>query len=150
MGGAVQIEGFSKENIQECSELFLKSKEKSEAMIEQAMKITCSSNKVTHIFGNWEFQPMGYYELLRIPIILLLTCVVNNEKNRLPTTQTELYETVFDILIARTALKTFTPGMHADNKDFTEALMFGLDCLMVSSAERDWETSLGESKYRFT
>ena len=34
MGGAVQIEGFSKENIQECSELFLKSKEKSEAMIE--------------------------------------------------------------------------------------------------------------------
>ena len=126
MGGAVQIEGFSKENIQECSELFLKRQRKSEAMIEQVMKITCSSNKVTDIFGNWEFQPMGYYELFRIPIILLLTCVVNNEKNRLPTTQMELYETVFDILIGRTALKTFTPGMHADNKDFTEALMFGL------------------------
>ena len=137
MGGAVQIEGFSKENIQECSERFLKSKEKSEDLIVKAMKITCSSNKVTDIFGNWEFQPIGYYELLRIPIILLLTCVVNNEKNRLPTTQMELYETVFDILIDRTALETFTPGMHADNKDFTEAPMFGLGDVSWSALQKE-------------
>ena len=58
------------------------------------------------------------------------------ECNSLPKTQTEIYETIFDILIDRRALKTFTPGLHADVKDLIEAILFTL-------GEFSWE-SLGK------
>ena len=118
MDGEVNLQGFSPQNIIKCSELFFKSKELSSSMLQQARK-------------------MGLYELLHIPIILLLSCVVYIEKNSLPRTRTEIYNTIFDILIDRTALKTFTPGVHADVKDFLEALLFTLGEFSWNSPQKD-------------
>ena len=88
MDGEIVIEGFSKENIRECSKKYLDSREKSEEMLEQA-------------------KATGLYALLHIPIILVMAVVVFVEKKSLPKTKTEIYKTIFQLVIDRTTLKTF-------------------------------------------
>ena len=86
MKNIANIKGFSKENIMKSSELLLGSKEQAEGMIEQARKA-------------------GMYNLLHVPIILLFFCLVFQEHNSLPKTQTEIYKEIFILLIDRSAEK---------------------------------------------
>ena len=88
MDGEIVIEGFSNKNIEKCSTKYLDSREKSKGMLEQA--------KMT-----------GLYALLHIPIILVMAVVVFLEKKSLPRTKTEIYKTIFQLVIDRTTLKTF-------------------------------------------
>ena len=49
----------------------------------------------------------GLNELLKVPIILLMCCVVFKEEKSLPNTQTRLYAIVFELIMDRTTLNTF-------------------------------------------
>ena len=97
MDGEIVIEGFSEENIRECSKKYLDSREKSKEMLEQA-------------------KATGLYALLHIPIILVMTVVVFLEKKSLPRTKTEIYKTIFKLVIDRTTLKTFGCKSEAISK----------------------------------
>ena len=55
--GEITIEGLSEENIKLCSSNYLQSEEKSDELLQQA-------------------KDAGIYNLLRVPIILLMACVV--------------------------------------------------------------------------
>ena len=88
MDGEILIEGFSEESILECSTKYLGSKEKSQAMLKQA-------------------KQAGIYTLLHIPIILVVTVVVFTEEQSLPKTKTDIYKTIFRLVMDRTTLKTF-------------------------------------------
>ena len=88
MDGIVTIEGFSEENIIKCSTLYLGCEEYSNKMLDQARKT-------------------GLNELLKVPIILLMCCVVFMEEKSLPNTQTRLYAIVFELIMDRTILSIF-------------------------------------------
>ena len=97
MDGEVIIEGFSPEAIVKCSTQYLfDSEERSNAMLEQAKRT-------------------GIYDLLRVPIILLMICVVFSEHDSLPRTRTKIYNKVFEMTIDRTTMKTF-PNKHVDKE----------------------------------
>ena len=82
------IEGFSEENIKLCSSNYLQSKKKSNELLKQARDI-------------------GINDLLNIPIVLLMTCVVYDEKKMLPKSKTELLRTIFELSMDRSTLKIF-------------------------------------------
>ena len=88
MDGEIVIEGFSEENIKECSTKYLDSREKSQEMLEQA-------------------EETGIKDLLRIPIILVMTVVIFSQEKSLPKSKTGIYKTIFQLVIDRTTLKTF-------------------------------------------
>ena len=88
MDGEIEIKGFSKENIKKCSSKYLGSDEVADDFLEQA-------------------EESQIYELLHIPIVLLMSCLVFTQKDSLPKTQTELFRTAREIVIDRTTLKTF-------------------------------------------
>ena len=97
MDGEIVIEGFSNKHIEKCSTKYLDSREKGKEMLEQA--------KMT-----------GLYALLHIPIILVMAVVVFVEKKSLPKTKTEIYKTIFQLVIDRTTLKTFACKSAAISK----------------------------------
>ena len=102
MDGIVTIEGFSEENIVKCSTLYLGCEEDSKKMLDQARRT-------------------GFNELLKVPIILLMCCVVFKEESSLPNTQTRLYGIVFALIMDRTTLSTFN-CKSADLPNITELL----------------------------
>ena len=118
MHAEVMIEGFSEENIRLCSTQYLRSKEKSEEMISEA--------KETSI-----------HDLLKIPIVLLMICVLYAEEGFLPKTKTDTYDKIIDLLIDRTVLKSFQPGMHADIKEFIDELLVALGELSWNALQKD-------------
>ena len=52
-----------------------------------------------------QVRQAGIYDLLHVPIILLFSCLVFQEHNSLPKTQTEIYQEIFKLLIDRSAEK---------------------------------------------
>ena len=88
MDGEIEIKGFSKENIKKCSSKYLGSDEIADKFLKQAEKSQIR-------------------ELLHVPIVLLMSCMVFNERGSLPETQTELFSIAREIIMDRTTLKTF-------------------------------------------
>ena len=88
MDGIITIEGFSEENIIKCSTLYLGWIEDSRIMLDQARKT-------------------GLNQLLKVPIILLMCCVVFMEEMSLPNIQTRLYAIVFELIMDKTTFSTF-------------------------------------------
>ena len=82
MRNIATIKGFNEENIMKSSELLLGSEEQADTMLEQA-------------------EEAGIYDLLHVPIILLFSCLVFQEHNSLPKTQTEIYQEIFRLLIGQ-------------------------------------------------
>ena len=98
-GGEITIQGLSKENIKKCVEKYLQNKEKSDKLLEQA-------------------QHIGVDDLLKVPITMLMTCVVFDEKNELPKRKTELVRTIFELSMDRTTLKIFNKkSQNVENID---------------------------------
>ena len=88
MDGEISIDGFSEENILQCSISHIGSREKSEKMLSQA-------------------KEAGIYSLLHVPIILVMTIVVFLEEESLPKSKTEIYKTIYKMVIDRNTLKKF-------------------------------------------
>ena len=79
--------GFNEKNIKLCTSKYLQSEEKSLKLLREA-------------------KNAGIDDLLRVPIILLLTCVVYDERQMLPNRKTELVRIIFEMLINRTTHKS--------------------------------------------
>ena len=88
MDGGIIIEGFSDRQITDCANTYFKNKTLSTEMLTQAKLV-------------------GIYELLHVPVILKITTTVFRTQKSLPRSKTDLYDTIFKIIIQRTTLKTF-------------------------------------------
>ena len=108
MDGEVMIEGFTDESIKKCSAQYLESEHKGEAMLKQAVDT-------------------GIYVLLKVPIILLMVCVLFSEQLSLPQTKTKIVQQIFQLTVERTTLKHF-------ESDVTEIL----NDLLLSLGELSW------------
>ena len=105
MDGEIMIEGFSKKKIAECSTIYLRSAEMSAEMLRQA-------------------KHTGIYELLHVPIILVMTVVVFIEEKALPKSKTGIYKTIFRLVTNRTTLKNF--GLKSEDIPQMEHLLHTL------------------------
>ena len=97
MDGEVRIDGFSPEKIRECCNLYLGSEEQTDKLIEQAHQAN-----ICYLSKYWNDPG-----LLRIPIILLMTCVIFDEKQSLPKKKTEI-GTIIQLMMDRSTLKHFS------------------------------------------
>ena len=90
MDGEVVIQGFSEENILKCCSLYLGSVSDAEQFFKEAKK------------------KADLYELLQVPIILLMTSALYNEdkKKSLPKSRTKLYENLYEFIMDRSTLKS--------------------------------------------
>ena len=102
--GEITIEGFSEKNIKLCSSKYLESEEKSEKLLQQA-------------------KDAGIDDLLRVPIVLLMACVVYDEREMLPNKKTELVRTIFEMFMNRTTLKPFNRKSY--NVESVEMIVLG-------------------------
>ena len=118
MDAEVMIEGFNEENIHKCSVQYLGSEDSAFRMISQAKEV-------------------GIYDLLKIPIVLLMTCVIYFELKTLPKTMTKIYNKIFEMMIDRTALKRFEPGWYADAKEHLDVLLCALGELSWNALQND-------------
>ena len=97
MDGELVIRDFSKENIKKCCSKYLGSDEEADKFLKEAK------------------TKADLYELLKVPIILLMTSVLYNEdekkslaeddKKGLPERKTELYENLYESVMDRSTLK---------------------------------------------
>ena len=88
MNGVITIEGFDDSSINECGSMFLGNDRKRGEMLQQAKNV-------------------GIYDLLNVPIVMLMACTVFFEKKSLPKTRTEIVGTIFRLAMDRSTLKTF-------------------------------------------
>ena len=88
MDAEVRIEGFSQENIKKRSAEFLENEDKSKEMLDQA-------------------KGSGIDKLFSVPIILLMACALFEEKKTLPKSRTDLFQTIFELVMDRSCLKRF-------------------------------------------
>ena len=107
MDGEVMIEGFTEESIQKCSAQYLESEEQSDMMLKQAVNA-------------------GIEGLLKVPIVLLMVCVLFYEHTSLPETRTKIVRQIFELTVNRTILK------QPELKEI-------LDDLLLSLGELSWK-----------
>ena len=141
MDGEVRIDGFSPEKIRECCNLYLGSEQQtdkllnqatsagicnlyldSETQIEEEPTVEQAIYAIYHVLNN---DP----ELLRIPIILLMTCVIFDEKQSLPKKRTEIIGTIIQLMMDRSTLKHFGCKSSGLQK---------LDSLLYALGEQSW------------
>ena len=101
------IEGFSQDNIRKCCTQYLHSPEKSERLLQQAMRV-------------------GIDNLLKVPIILLMVCVLFSEGEALPKARTKIVSKIFELTINRTTLKSLSPEEYTEFKKSFNDLMHAL------------------------
>ena len=94
MDGEIIIEGFSNKNIKKCCSLFLGSETECEQFLEEVKKQSTVDRT-------------GLYDLLKIPIMLLMLCVLykENKDKCLLERRTQIYEELYELVISRTTLK---------------------------------------------
>ena len=80
MDGEIMIEGFTEESIQKCSAQYLESEEQSDTMLAQAVNA-------------------GIEGLLKVPIVLLMVCVLFYENATLPQTWTKIVRQIFELTV---------------------------------------------------
>ena len=116
MNSVITIEGFDESSISECGTMFLGNVGKREEMLEQAKKT-------------------GIYDLLNVPIIMLMVCTVFFEKKSLPKTRTEIVGTIFSLAMDRSTLKTF--GTRSAEVRDLDGLLYVLGEISLSSLQKD-------------
>ena len=97
MAGEVEIRGYSEENIKKCCSKYLGSEQEAERFLKEAE------------------TKAGLYELLNVPIMLLISSVLynENEDKSLPERKTELYENLYEFLMDRSTLKPHNFGCYS-------------------------------------
>ena len=88
MDGEIEITGFSPASIRKYATMYLESEKLAENMILNASRV-------------------GIKELLHIPILLLMVCVLYDEVRQLPGTQIEIIQRMIEILLDRSTLNHF-------------------------------------------
>ena len=97
MAGEVEIQGFSEQNIKKCCSKYLGSEEEADRFLKEAK------------------TKAGLYELLHVPIILLISSVLysENDQKTLPERKTELYEDLYQFVMDRSTLKPHNFGCYS-------------------------------------
>ena len=112
MDGDVRIDGLNPGNVRECCNLYLGSEELTDKLLQQAEKAElCYLD---------EHNP----GLLRIPIILLMTCVIFDEKQTLPKKKTEIIGTIIQLMMDRSTLRHF--GCKSSDLKHLDSLLYAL------------------------
>ena len=97
MDGQVRIAGFNEKSKRRfCTEYF-ESEEEGIKLLKQAFEK----------FGPTDYSEDRYNELTSTPILLLMICVLYEENKSLPDSKTKIYETIRELAMDRTTLKTF-------------------------------------------
>ena len=109
----VKVEGFNKEQMEYCAFNYLQNNQKATELVQQAKTI-------------------GIDDLLRIPIVLLMTCVVYDEKQKLPERKTELLGTLFELMMDRTTIKQKFDRKSRDIEN--------IDTLLQKLGEFSWKS----------
>ena len=91
----VTIQGLSVENIKKCSLLYMDCKEKSADMLKQAKTVGIYKPSGGLFHKVFFSSSMIDHALLRIPILLLMTCFIYEEKSSLPKNKTDILKTLF-------------------------------------------------------
>ena len=102
MDGEVEITGLSHKNILKCAAKYLESEERANDLIPQCKEI-------------------DIYDLLHVPIILLMVVVLYYKTNKLPTSQTEIVKSIIFMCMDRSAKKHFNKKAK-DIEGFEEML----------------------------
>ena len=136
MNYQVTIEGFSVENIKKCSKLYLETKRKSVHMLKQASIVGLYSP--TDGFFQRTFSPhsMIDHALLRIPIILLMTCFIYEQNQSLPKTKTDILKTLYKLLADRSELK-ISDQSSEEYHDTYENILMKLGKLAWDALQKD-------------
>ena len=121
MDGEVVIEGFSKKNIKKCCSRYLGSEQEAERFLEKANKSA------------------GLYQLLKVPIILLMTSVLYKEddKKSLPERKTELYEDLYQFVMDRSTLKPHNFGCYSNEVSNIQIMLQKLGKFAWEALQRD-------------
>ena len=121
MHGEVTIEGFSEENLRKCCSQYLQSESVAEKFLEEAQKNA------------------RVYELLKVPIMLLMTSVLYNEddKKSLPKRRTELYENLYEFLMDRSTLKPNNYGCYSSEIPNIQSMLSTLGKFAWEALKRD-------------
>ena len=133
MDGELVIPGFSKENIKKCCSKYLGSDEEADKFLNQAK------------------TKASLYELLKVPIILLMTSVLYNEdekkslaeddKKGLPDRKTELYENLYEFLMDRSTLKSNNYGCYSSEIPNLQDMLQTLGKFAWEALQRDVKTT---------
>ncbi len=111
----VSITGFSEENMSKCARMYLGNQMKSAEFFAQA-------------------NASNLYELLHIPIVLLMACAVFKKNKCLPKGITQLFGQIITMSISRTTLKTI--GIEAKDIKNLENLKEALGKLAWNALQR--------------
>ena len=84
--GEVKINGFARQNVKKCASKYLESESKANEMLLRA-------------------EEAGIDDFLRVPIILLMVCVLFEEKKDLPSSQSKIIAEIVNHCINRSAMK---------------------------------------------
>ena len=121
MDGEVVIEGFSEQNIKKCCSRYLGSDREAEQLLEAAR------------------ANARIYELLKVPIILLIVSVLYNDddKKSLPESRTELYEDLYEFLMDRSTLKPNNFGCYSSEIPNLQSMLQTLGKFAWEALQRD-------------
>ena len=86
MDGEIQIVGLSEVSIQECASKYLQSADKASDLLHQTKEAKIS-------------------ELLRIPIVLLMVCILYHEHQSLPSCKTDIIWKIIEMCMDRSTIK---------------------------------------------
>ena len=143
MSGEVKITGLSDTNIRNCVEHFLGSKEMTVAMLQQILgeSNTTKACNMMHD-GAWPVNMLlhgppwdRFYYLLKIPILLLMVCMIYKQNKSRPASKTQIIEKMIQMMISRTTLKTL--GKRCEEMEDLEHLLCLLGKLAWEALQRD-------------
>ena len=127
MDGEIQITGLSEENIERCAAGYL-----------QSLLASCSDNKsADNACANLikQAKQVGIDELLRIPIILLMVCVLYSNELSLPDTKTGIVWAIIKMCMDRSTLKHM--GKKSSDIENIEDMLFILGELSWLALKRN-------------
>ena len=130
LDGEIIITGLSLENVEKCSAKYLGSLELSQSLLHKSTEA-------------------GIYQLLRIPIILLMVCVLYHSTEELPRRKTEIVWKIIVMCIDRSALKHL--GWKSSEITDLDEMLYILGELSWTALKRDAKQLLISkvSKYTF-
>ena len=121
--------------IKKCSKLYMDCKEKSAYMLKQAKSVGIYKPTGSLLHRIFLSSIMIDHALLRIPIMLLMTCFIYEENHSLPNTRTNILKTLYTLLGQRSEIKTF--GRTTEEKEAFENTLSKLGTLAWDALKRD-------------
>ena len=114
------IEGFSEQNIKKCCSRYLGSEQEAEKLLEETKNNS------------------GLYELLKVPILLLITSVLYSEDEKsLPERRTEIYEDLYEFMMNRSTLKSNNFGCYSSEVPNLQVMLQTLGKFAWEALQKD-------------